>query len=296
MDKFTPAKINQAELIGDFEAQSELWHLYRANGIGGSEIGAVLGLSPFSSAYRVWALKTKQVPEPHIDNWAVRLGKAFEQPILDLWQEQYPEWEVMLTGMYRHSEHKFAIANPDAIARHRETGELMILEVKTSRNYWSDGVPPHYLAQVQWYMAILGINKARIIAVAGWDWQDIEVPEDKFEQEVMFATGARLWQAVELNQEPEWDGSRVTYETVREMHPDIEDVEADLGELGVNLVAAQIEYERAEEKLNSYKSATLAAMGRARWGVGSYEGQESRIVAVRKARGKGNPWLEVRKG
>lgn len=295
MRVFEEQTLGPGKLLGVFEQGSQEWHQARTQGIGGSEIGACLGLSPWVSAYRLWAIKTGQVTEAPVDNWAVRLGKAFEQPILDLWQEQYPEWEVFTCGTYQHSQYPWALANPDAIARHRETGELMVLEVKTARNYWTDGVPLHYLAQVQWYLAITGIKKGRIIAVAGWDWQDIEIPADEFEHEVMFTSAQRFWLRVTDRSEPEWDGSRVTYETVRELHPDIEDTEEELGELGVNLVTAQLRFDEAEATLNSFKSATLSAMGRAKYGIVTLDGMEPRTVAVRKARGSGNPWLEVRR-
>lgn len=293
MDVFSPVKINQAELVGVFQDGSEEWHKARSQGIGGSEIGAIMGLSPFSSAYRVWAVKTGRVKEEPVDNWAVKLGKAFEQPLLDLWAEQNPEWEVLVTGTYRHKDYPWALANLDALARHRETGEMMVLEVKTARNYWDD-VPPHYVAQVQWYLWIMGIKRARIVAVAGWDYRDIEITADEFEHEVMRATAERLWRCVEGDGEPEWDGSQVTYETVRQLNPEVEDTECELGELGVGLVNAHTIYTEALEEFNKYKSATLDAMGRAKFGIVSLEGYPPRTVAIRKARQGGTPWLEVR--
>jgi putative phage-type endonuclease len=293
MDVFSPLKINHAELVGVFQDGSEEWHRARSHGIGGSEIGGIMGLSPFSSAYRVWAVKTGRVTEEPVDNWAVKLGKAFEKPILDLWAEQNPDWEVLITGTYRHSLYPWALANLDGLARHRETGELMVLEVKTARNYW-DQVPPHYLAQVQWYLWIMGIKRARIIAVAGWDYRDIEVAADEFEQEAMRAAGKRLWECVEGDGEPSWDGSQVTYETLRQLHPNIEDTETELGELGVGLVNAHTRYADALYEFNQYKSATLQAMGRAKFGIVSLDGIPARTVAVRKARAGGIPWLEVR--
>lgn len=293
MDVFSPVKINQAELIGVFQHGSEQWLRARSQGIGGSEIGAILGLSPFSSCYRIWALKTGRIKEEPIDNWAVRLGLAFEEPILRLWQEQHPEWEVLITGTYRHSKYPWAIANPDALARHKETGELMILEVKTSRNYWDD-VPPHYVSQVQWYLWIMGISRARIIAVAGWDWRDIEIMANQFEQEAARVAAARLMDAIETDTEPTWDGSDITYQTVRELNPQIEDTEAELGELGVGLVASHIRYADALAEFNKYKSATLSAMGKSKFGIVTLDGHPKRTVAVRKARGSGVPWLEVR--
>lgn len=294
MDVFSPDKLGPSELVGIFEQGSREWHQVRESGIGGSEIGAILGLNPWSSAYKVWAEKTKQLPQLELDNWAVRFGRAFEQPILNLWQEDNPDWIVCTTGTYRHREHTFAIANPDAIALHRYSGEAMILEVKTARNYWAE-VPPHYEAQLQWYMAITGITKGRIVAVAGWDWRDIEYELDEFQAGVMFSAAGRLWEKVQTINEPDWDGSKATYEVIRELNPYIDDSEAELGELGVNLVAKQRAFDQAEAELNQFKSAVLSAMGKSKYGVVELDGHPKQTVAIRKTRGQGVPWLEVKR-
>ena len=145
-----PKTFNSAKLLGTFSNGSLEWHEARAEGIGGSEIGTILGLNPWESAYALWAKRSGLIPYGQPSSFAMRLGQVLEEPILQLWQEQNPEWVVYSTGTYEDGELRFLHANPDALAQHRQTGEWIILEVKTSRNYW-DQLPPQYEAQVQHY-------------------------------------------------------------------------------------------------------------------------------------------------
>lgn len=294
MRKYKPAKLGNGILLGDFEPGTQEWHNARSQAIGGSEIGTILGLNPYASPYQLWAVKTGKVEPPVVNNWSVRFGKAFEGPILELWQEENPEWEVMTTGTYAHAEYPWFVANPDAIARHRETKQLAVIEVKTARTTWGE-VPPHYVAQTRWYMHILGIRRAYIVAVAGWNWLNHEVYYDKFEESVLVSAANRFWGYVVNDTPPDFDGSLATYETVRQMHPGIEDREVEIGELGVGLVSAQIEFEKAEAKLNGFRSATLDAMGKAKYATVELDGIGKRRVAMRQGRGNGVPWLVVKK-
>ena len=48
-------------LIGTFSPGSEEWLAARADGLGGSEVAAVLGLSPFESRFSLWHRKAGRV-------------------------------------------------------------------------------------------------------------------------------------------------------------------------------------------------------------------------------------------
>ena len=294
MELYTPQELGNGKLVGVFDSGTQEWHEARAGGIGGSEIGAILGLSPYASAYSLWAEKTGRIAKAPVNNPSVRFGKAFEIPLLELWQEDNPDYEVFLTGTYRHESYPWAIANPDAIAKNKTTGELLVLEVKTSRMNW-DSLPPAYEAQLKWYLWVTGISRGLVIGIAGWNPVEIEVRRNEFEEQVALSMAKKFIDSVEKDSEPEWDGSRVTYEVVRELHPDIEDIEVEIGELGVGLVSAQIAFDKAEANLNAYKSATISAMGKAKHATVTLDDMPTRRVATRQARGSGVPWLVVRK-
>ena len=283
-------KFNDAVYVGDAQSGSDEWHAMRRTGIGGSDIGTIMGLNPFESAFGLWAKRTGQIVDPPVDNWSVRFGNAFEEPILRMWQAENPEWEVFRTGTWRHPRFEYLLANLDALAKHRETGEWIVVEVKTSRSFWDD-VPPAYRAQVMHYMDVMGCGRAVIVAVAGWQWEERWVEFDQFECDVQRSAASRFWEHLTQVVQPEWDGSKATYEAQRQLNPFIEDEEIDLGDVGRNLVRAQTNFDTAERKLMKAKSEVLGLMGTARHGV-----VDGVRVASRQARGNGTPWLVIKKG
>ena len=290
---YLPEKLNGATLVGNHAPGSPEWHLQRRYAIGGSEVGTILGLNPYESAYALWAKKTGRIPSEIQENWAIRFGKAFEEPILRLWMEEHPEYEVFRTGTYAHEYIQHLHANPDAIARHRETGEMEILEVKTARNTWEQ-VPAAYTAQVLHYEFVTGIKKGRIIAVAGMTWNEYPVEYNHDMISIQLGALGDFWRCLENDTKPAWDGSEATYQAVRAQYDDIEDYIIDLGELGSELVKAHRNAEQAERQLNEVKSKVLDVMKVAKHGAIVQDGSE-RIVASRQMRA-GKPSLIVKKG
>lgn len=281
---------NDAVWVGDAPSGSDEWHAMRRTGIGGSDIGTIMGLNPWESAFSLWAKRTGQIADPPVDNWSVKFGHAFEEPILRMWQTENPDWEVFRTGTWRHPNFDYLVANPDALARHRDTGEWIVVEVKTSRSFWDD-VPPAYRAQVMHYMDVMGVDRSVIVAVAGWQWEERWIERDDFEVDVQRTVARQFWDHLVQVVKPEWDGSRSTYEAQRQLHPEIEDSEIDLGDAGRVLVRAQANMEAAERKLMKAKSEVLGLMGNARHGI-----VDGVRVASRQARGNGTPWLVIKKG
>ena len=283
---------NGALNLGVYDSGSSEWHELRSRGIGGSEIGTIMGYNPWESAFALWAKRTGQIPDPPLEGWSIRFGRAFELPVLELWAEEHPEYEVFLTGTWQHPEYEFMLANPDALAKHRETGEWIIVEIKTSRGSWGE-TPPHYAAQVLHYMTVLNLERSVIVAVAGWNYEERWVDFDDFEADAQLAAASRFWNHLQNVEKPEWDGSKATYEAVRYMHPDIENDEVDLEEFGQVLLSASENFRKSETALNEIKSVVLDRMGTAKYGYVMRDGKKW-VIAQRQARGQGKPWLVVK--
>ena len=106
-ETYAPSEFNGATLLGVFESGSEEWHDARHSGIGGSEIGTIMGLNPWESAFALWAKRTGQIPDNPPENWSIRFGRAFELPMLELWAEEHPEYEVVDKIVTQSSDHEF---------------------------------------------------------------------------------------------------------------------------------------------------------------------------------------------
>jgi putative phage-type endonuclease len=293
MELHAPAEFNGAKLVGVFESGTSAWHEARAYSLGGSEIGTIMGLNPWESAYALWAKKTGKIENPPLTNWAVRFGQAFEEPILKLWAEEHPEYELFVTGTYQDCNNSFLHANPDALARHRETGEWIVVEVKTARTSF-ESLPPTYEAQVRHYMMVMKIDRAVVVAVAGMTWQEFWVERDEFTEQVQLDQAKRFLSHIVNDTKPDYDGAESTYEVIRKLHPLIDDTEIEIDGLH-QLALAQQEFDAAEAKFNQMKSWVLDLMGNAKHAYIVADGQQIRL-ASRQARRDGVPYLVVKKG
>lgn len=295
MKKYNAETLGCAEFIGDFEPDTPEWHELRKLGIGGSEIGTIVGLNPYESAYTLWHKKLGLIPENDMsENIAVFIGKSMERPILERFEAQHPELEIFETGTWRNKDNPWMHANPDALFRDKATGEWGIIEIKTGRNPWPD-LPPAYKAQVMWYMQVFGFAQAHLIAIAGYEWSEYGIDYDEFEGSVLLQAGSRFKKYLDDSVRPDWDGSTSTYETVRKMNPEIENREEEIGDVGIGLWNAQKKADEAMSELNKYKSAVLDHMGNAKYATTEIEGEGKFTVAYRATRNGGTPYLVVKK-
>lgn len=167
----------------------EQWLANRRRGIGGSDIAAILGLSPWKTAVDVWLDKTGRSTEDAIGNAeAVRWGTLLEDVVAREYAERTDRTVQRIKRILRHPEHEWAIGNidraivsPGSRVRVAEDGGTLlgadgILEVKTASMFkaseWGrdgdeDAVPLHYQAQVMWYLGIAGQHWADVTALIG---------------------------------------------------------------------------------------------------------------------------------
>jgi hypothetical protein len=90
--------------------------------------------------------------------------------------------------------------------------------------------------------------------------------------------------------QPDWDGSESTFETVRKLSPDVEIRDEELGTLGIELINAQTDFDKAEEHLREMKSRTIGALNGAKFG--SVDGL---VVVQLSQRAGGIPYLTIKK-
>lgn len=169
------------------EMSREEWLRLRLKGIGGSDAGAVMGMSPWSSAFMVYMDKKGFAPEQE-DNDAMAHGRRME-PVL---RKEFPELFKEETGvevevftspyLYHSKRHPFMLANIDGIVNVPYPGHTLadgqviegdgLLEIKTAdsfmRKAWADGqVPDSYYAQVQHYLHVLELSWAILPVLIG---------------------------------------------------------------------------------------------------------------------------------
>lgn len=164
-------------------AQDE-WHQRRYNGIGGSEMAAVLGISKYQSAYDLWQVKTGR-KEPFAGNDMTHWGQLLESAVADEYAKVTGEKIRVSRKHYQSKECPWLVGNVDRLIVKNDQHDTKILECKTCTDdsavdedgikEWGQGntyhpktgkllkaddtVPFNYLVQVQHYMCITGYNE-----------------------------------------------------------------------------------------------------------------------------------------
>jgi putative phage-type endonuclease len=282
-----------AVFLAKLENGSPEWLTLRGTGIGGSEVGTILGLNPWESPFTLWAKKTARIDAQIPTNEAMEWGNRLEPVVLDKFAENHPEFEVLRdVGTWHHKDRPWHVANPDAVYREGDT--FGIIEVKTAQyeDAWADGVPRHYEAQVQHYLDAFGFSAAFVVVLFhGNRYREYEVLADPNAQAEALEKVTAFREYVANDIKPEFDGALSTYQTVRAINPLIEDAEVELGWLGVDYFAAEAVAKEAEAEVLKLKSLILDALGTAKRGL-----VEGEWVLSRQARGAGDPYLVTKRG
>lgn len=288
-------ELGDAIFLGNYESNSPEWHELRGGfNVGGSEVGTICGVNPWESPFSLWAKKTNRLDDSFQGNEAMEWGSRLESVILQKFAEEHTDLEVFDSpGTYRHKDREWQIANPDGVFRKLD-GSLGIIEIKTARyeDDWINGVPAYYRTQVQWYLQTFGFASAYVaVLFSGSKYKEFEVIADDFEQNVNLAKVEQFRIYMIEDKQPDFDGALATYETVRQLNPDIIDDEEELGDLGIHYVLAVDEHARTEKHLLEMKSRVLDAMGKKKRGLINGEWK-----VTRQARGGGSPYLINKKG
>lgn len=146
------------------------WLELRKHGVGGSDVAAVMGLSPWRSPLEVWLEKTGRASAQDLSGKeSVAMGSELEGDVLEMYKRRHPTYRVQrVNAVLRSRERPHAQASLDAIAYDPAVG-WGVVEIKTGskESEWSDGVPMHYLTQVTHYLNVTGFAFADVAALIG---------------------------------------------------------------------------------------------------------------------------------
>lgn len=146
----------------------EDWYKLREKRIGGSDVGAILGVNPYKSIIDVYIDKTEG--STFKGNTATHWGHMLEGTIIKEFANRHSEL-IVYQAPYSIVDN-FFIANLDSVLKNKETGDYGVLEIKTTsiwnkKEWEEDTIPQSYYAQVQHYLMLTGYKFAYIAVLIG---------------------------------------------------------------------------------------------------------------------------------
>ncbi|MEV0313577.1 lambda-exonuclease family protein [Nonomuraea fuscirosea] len=289
--------------LGRWASGSHEWHEAREHRMTGSRIAGVIGLSKYASRYSTWCEMAGLVePDPQNDDQA--RGHFLEGGVADWFAAEHPDFELVQAGTWLHTEWDWMLANPDRLLlQHgRVVGGLEIKTDADGREWGEPGtneIPVYYAAQVQWYMATLGLDwwKVAVLVGRGFQFREYHIDYEPDDAEWMREQAEAFMVSIAWDEMPPVDGHKATIRTIRKRHPAIDntivyDIPDKLAAEWLPALAEEkasaAEAKAAKARAEKARAELLDAMGlagRARYGPDS--------VARRQAKGGGIPYLVV---
>lgn len=201
------------------------WLKERQCGIGGSDVGAILGVNKYKTPFEVYLEKTEPITEVGEQSESAYWGDQFEEVVAKEFEKRTGKKVRRDRKHYKHKEYSFMVANIDR----KVVGENAILECKTANQYlaneWQDDeVPASYLLQVQHYLFVTGAEVGYIAVLIGGQkfvWKEVQRDEELIE--VIIEAEKEFWKMVQDKTPPALDGSSAAEKYLKERYKEAEE-------------------------------------------------------------------------
>ena len=202
-------------------ASRDEWLKNRMNGLGGSEISAVIGQNPYMDNVTLWELKTgRRQAEDISDKPYIQYGQQAEMHLRGLFRLDYPQFKVdyVDNNSWTNPRYPWAQASLDGWLTDQD-GRRGVLEIKTTeilqsmqKERWNQRIPMNYYCQVLFYMAVVeadfAVLKAQLKTVFDGvpylqtKHYPIERADVQDDIDYLMREGEKFWQYVKRDQRP----------------------------------------------------------------------------------------------
>lgn len=192
----------------------------RRAGVGGSDMAAIMGMSPWKTAYEVYLEKRGEIVEEDIgEKEVVIFGNLLEDVVAGEYARRNNVKVERRNDMFVHPKYPFMLANIDR----KVVGVKKGLECKTGDKYttrnWgesgTDEVPEYYYIQCAHYMETLDYPEWDLATVLGGnDYRDYHLERDKELGELLTESAIKFWEGVTNGIPPEIDFAHSSTEGV----------------------------------------------------------------------------------
>lgn len=170
----------------------EKWLEFRHNGIGGSEVGTILGLNPYQSSLELFYKKIDLISDDVPENDAMFWGNVLEEVIADKWQywetdskqmiENHNKGEIKrrcrrVNSIVQNPDYPWLFSNLDRVINKTAGRGEGVLEIKTISGYvvdqWQSRIPPYQITQLMIYMVICDFEYGELAILKDGRFMDV---------------------------------------------------------------------------------------------------------------------------
>lgn len=260
-----------------------------------SKVAAVLGLSPWESRFSLYHRMAGYLAAKP-ETVATRRGGYLEDGVAAWLADQYPHLRFGRTGTWVNKARSWQCATPDRIVRVGRRA-VAVAEVKTAADWeeWgpdgSDEIPAYYRAQVVWQMDCLGLPAGYVaVLLPRLQMRGYVVRYDRDEADWIRGEARAFLDSLpggSAEAPPDIDAHDETWQTVRQLHPDISDEEFEVpAAVAVPFCEAACGLRAAENEWQLRRSQLGHLMGSAKKAV-----IDGRTIATRQSTNGGTPYL-----
>jgi putative phage-type endonuclease len=196
-DLLTPTGV----LVTDAEPETDEWFAGRREGITGTDLPKILGLSKYGNALSVWLDKRGELNDDAGE--AARWGQILEDPVANEWAARHGA-SVERVGVLAHVEQSWMRASLDrtVIPGTCPDGDGPCgLEVKTRSAFKSklfrSEIPDDVLAQTTWGLMVTGLHHMHVaVLIGGQELRSFRVDRDPKIEEYLLEAATPVWAAV----------------------------------------------------------------------------------------------------
>lgn len=254
------------KLVSTINLPHNEWMYYRNNGITGSRIAAIMGVSPFDTPLSVYLEMTGQ-SQPKEQTDSMYFGSVLEDFIGWEFTNRTGLEIQKFNAILQHPVYEKFLANTDFEVLAEESA---ILECKNVGEYmgkeWKDNAPIYYRMQGQWYLGVTGLKTVYFAALIGGNKFIIhKYNRDEKLIEEMYEKANDFWYChIEPQIPPEAiEGDSATLKSFYPQHESGKVIELDDSEMSLagNLFNSKVAFEQAKDNYEFAKVKIQERMG-----------------------------------
>lgn len=190
-----------AERVLRADADRSDWLRERRKRICSSDVAAILGVSPYHTALKVWYEKNERLPDEE-ESEQMLWGTLHEETIAREWARRNRS-AIQRLGLLQRLDKPWMGATLDRLVLHCPLDQTAVLpsrncflEVKhrdkMTASRWTAGCPDDVHAQVAWAMAVTGYDHGHVaVLLGGNDYRQFVIRRDpQLEADMINAAGA----------------------------------------------------------------------------------------------------------